>query len=95
MVPEATSISTAANWRACVAPMMKYTDRHYRAFARIMRKRVRLYTEMVVATAITRGDAERFLARGPLESPVALQLGGSDPVELSRAAGLGAAAGFN
>ncbi len=49
---------------------------------------------MVVATAILRGDAARFLAYDPAEGPVALQLGGSVPAELAAAARLGEDAGF-
>ena len=79
----------AQRWRFCVAPMMKYTDRHYRFFARLLSKRARLYTEMVVASAITKGDRARFLEHAAEESPVALQLGGSDPRELAAAAQLG------
>ena len=83
------------SWRFCIAPMMKYTDRNYRYFARLLSKRARLYTEMVVASAITKGDRERFLCHAADESPVALQLGGSDPKELAEAAMIGEQYGFN
>jgi len=82
-------------WRLCVAPMMQYTDRHFRYFARIMSNRARLYTEMVVCDALLRGDAERFLDHSIDERPVALQLGGSDPKDLSTAAKMGASAGYS
>ena len=84
-----STVNGAEHWRFCVAPMMKYTDRHYRFFARLLSKRARLYSEMVVATAITKGDRARFLAHAAEESPVALQLGGSDPKELAAAAQIG------
>src|ERR1700741_5152445 len=78
-----------------VAPMMDWTDRHCRFFLRRFSPRVRLYTEMIVAQAILRGDAGRLLAFDPSEHPVALQLGGSDPGQLAEAAAAGAAAGYD
>ncbi len=74
--------------------MMQYTDRHYRYLARQLSRHARLYTEMVVATALLRGDAQRFLAHDSAEHPVALQLGGSVPAELARAAIMGEDAGY-
>jgi tRNA-dihydrouridine synthase A len=81
-------------WRFCVAPMMQYTDRHFRYLARIMSAHARLYTEMVVCEALLHGDKERFLRHSKFETPVALQLGGSDPQKLSLAAKLGEQAGY-
>jgi tRNA-dihydrouridine synthase A len=74
--------------------MMQYTDRHFRMLARIMSVNARLYTEMVVADALLYGDADRFLRHSSAEQPVALQLGGSDPESLARAAKLGEAEGY-
>lgn len=74
--------------------MMQYTDRHFRFQARLLSRHARLYTEMVVASALMRGDRTRFLAHDAAETPVALQLGGSDPAELAAAARLGERAGF-
>jgi tRNA-dihydrouridine synthase A len=71
-----------------VAPMMDWTDRHCRVFHRQLSKQVRLYTEMVVADAIIHGPKDRLLAFDPVEHPVALQLGGSDPDKLERACDL-------
>jgi tRNA-dihydrouridine synthase A len=84
-----------ADWRFCVAPMMACTDRHYRHFARLLTRRARLYTEMVVAQAVLHGPRERLLAFGDVEHPVALQLGGSDPRDLAAAARIGAASGYD
>lgn len=78
-----------------VAPMMDWTDRHCRYFLRLFSPRVLLYTEMIVAKAILRGDPERLLAHDPAEHPVALQLGGSDPDELAGAAAIGADFGYD
>ncbi len=80
--------------RFCVAPMMDWTDRHCRYFMRQLTRRTLLYTEMVTAAALTHGDPDRLLAFDPAEHPVALQVGGSDPVMLARAAQLGERAGY-
>ena len=88
------TINNSNPWRVCLAPMMQYTDRHFRYLARCVSQHTRLYTEMVVATAVLRGDRERFLAHDAMEAPVVLQLGGSVPSELAEAAVLGAEAGY-
>jgi len=67
----------------CVAPMMDWTDRHCRVFHRAMSSKAFLYTEMVTTGALIHGDVERHLGFDPLEHPVALQLGGSDPEDLA------------
>lgn len=74
--------------------MMDYTDRHCRYFMRLLSPSALLYTEMVTARALLHGDAERLLAFDAAEQPVALQLGGSEPQELARAAELGEDAGY-
>jgi tRNA-dihydrouridine synthase A len=74
--------------------MMEWTDRHCRFLHRLYAPHALLYTEMIVAAAIVRGNAQRLLAHDPAEHPVALQLGGCDPVELATAARLGAQAGY-
>ncbi len=81
--------------RLSVAPMMDWTDRHCRFFHRQMSRHVLLYTEMVVATALVRGEARHLLAFDPAEHPVALQLGGSDPAELAKAARIGSDEGYD
>jgi tRNA-dihydrouridine synthase A len=75
--------------------MMDWTDRHDRYFLRLISRHVRLYTEMVTAAALLHGDSARLLAFDTREHPVALQLGGSDPLALARAAELGADAGYD
>ncbi len=76
--------------RLSVAPMMDWTDRHCRYFHRLMSKEALLYTEMVTSPALVRGRAFHLLDFDLAEHPVALQLGGSDPVELGEAAAIGA-----
>lgn len=82
-------------YRFSVAPMMDWTDRHCRMFHRLLSSRARLYTEMVTAEAILHGKRDKLLAFDPVEHPVALQLGGSDPAKLAAAAGIGEAYGYD
>ena len=81
--------------RLSVAPMMDWTDRHCRAFHRVLTARALLYTEMVTAPAVIHGDRERLLGFDAVEHPVALQLGGSDPAQLAEAARIGEAMGYD
>src|SRR2546421_604264 len=81
--------------RISVAPMMDWTDRHCRYFLRGFSPDVLLYSEMITAAAIVRGDGARLLAFDPEEHPVALQLGGSEPRELAAAARAGEQAGYD
>lgn len=81
--------------RLSVAPMMDWTDTHCRVFHRLLAPHARLYTEMVHANAVIHGDRARLLAMDPVEHPVALQLGGSEPELLAQAARVGAAHGFD
>ncbi len=69
-----------------VAPMMDWTDRHYRVFMRGITRRTLLYTEMVTMNAVLRGDRARVLGFSELEKPLALQLGGDDPQRLAECA---------
>jgi len=73
---------------------MDWTDRHDRVVLRQFSKCALLYTEMVTSAALQHGDAHYLLQHSQEEHPVALQLGGSDPVQLALAARAGAAAGF-
>jgi tRNA-dihydrouridine synthase A len=80
--------------RVCVAPMMDWTDRHCRFLHRLYAPHALLYTEMIVAAAIVRGDVRQLLDHDVGEHPVALQLGGCNPSELAKAARIGTAAGY-
>lgn len=82
-------------WTFSVAPMMDWTDRHCRAFHRVLTRRARLYTEMVTTGAVLRGDRARLLRFDPCEHPVAVQLGGSDPAALAAAARICADMGYD
>ena len=82
-------------FRICLAPMMDRTDMFFRVLIRLISPRVRLYSEMVTVDAVNHGDRSRLLARAACEAPVALQLGGSDPIKLAKAAAHTEAAGFD
>ncbi len=81
--------------RVSIAPMMDWTDRHCRTFHRFVSRHTWLYTEMVTTGALIYGDVARHLAFTPEEAPVALQLGGSEPDDLARAARLGEQWGYD
>jgi len=75
--------------------MMEWSDRHCRMLHRFLSARARLYTEMVGAQAVIRGDRERLLGFDEREHPVALQLGGAEPALLAEAARIGADFGYD
>src|SRR5215213_4365988 len=83
------------DFRFSCAPMMDWTDRHCRVFHRLMTRRARLYTEMLTTGAIIHGDRQRLLGFDASEHPVALQLGGSDPIDLAIAAKIGEEFGYD
>ncbi|MEM7284194.1 MAG: tRNA dihydrouridine(20/20a) synthase DusA, partial [Pseudomonadota bacterium] len=80
--------------KICVAPMMDWTDRYCRYYLRQISSQTLLYTEMVTAEAILRGDVNHLLSFDSQEQPVALQLGGSDPERLAEAAMIGENFGY-
>ena len=75
--------------------MMDWTDRHCRYFHRTLSKNTLLYTEMVTSPALIKGNATHLLEFDKSEHPVALQLGGSDPIELAKAAVIGSKYGYD
>jgi tRNA-dihydrouridine synthase A len=79
----------------CIAPMMDWTDRHCRFLHRQLTRSALLYTEMVTADAILRGNRARLLDFDRREDPVALQLGGSEPQKLAEAAKIGVDFGYS
>ncbi|HRP68624.1 MAG TPA: tRNA-dihydrouridine synthase, partial [Turneriella sp.] len=78
-----------------IAPMMEITDRRFRFFMRLLNAQVRLYTEMIVAHAIVRGNRNLLLKHDASEHPVTLQLGGDDAQVLSEAAQIGEDFGYD
>ncbi|SUZ29974.1 tRNA dihydrouridine(20/20a) synthase DusA [Xanthomonas euroxanthea] len=85
----------AASLRLSVAPMMDWTDRHCRVFHRLLAPSARLYTEMVHANAVIHGDRARLIGFDPVEHPLALQLGGSEPALLAQAAAIAQEWGYD
>lgn len=81
--------------RISVAPMMEYTDRHYRYFIRGVTEKTFLYTEMVTTGAILFGDKDRFLAHHPVEHPLVLQIGGDDPEACARSVAIAEEYGYD
>jgi tRNA-dihydrouridine synthase A len=77
-----------------VAPMMDWTDRQCRFFHRQLTRDAVLYTEMVTAHAVIRGNRSKLIGFDEREQPVALQLGGSVPHLLSEAAKIGEQWGY-
>jgi tRNA-dihydrouridine synthase A len=75
--------------------MMDWTDRHCRYFLRGFSPDLLLYTEMVTASAILRGERDKLLEYSAEEHPVALQLGGCEPDYLRAAAQYGAEWGYD
>lgn len=69
--------------KIAIAPMMDWTDRHYRYFMRQITRKTLLYTEMVSTGALLHRDPARWLDHHPLEHPLALQLGGAEPKSLA------------
>ncbi|KFZ36033.1 tRNA-dihydrouridine synthase A [Shewanella mangrovi] len=80
--------------RFSIAPMLEWTDRHYRYFARLMSSQTLLYTEMVTTGAILFGKGD-YLSYNEEEHPLALQLGGSDPLALAQCAKIAAERGYD
>jgi tRNA-dihydrouridine synthase A len=81
--------------RFCIAPMMDCSDRHSRFFLRLFSDHVLLYTEMITAAAVLHGDRDHLLKFNKEEHPLAVQLGGSDPEQLFRAARICAEYGYD
>lgn len=78
-----------------IAPMMEWTDRHYRFFIRLLTRHTLVYTEMITANALIHGDTDFLLAYSPIEKPIAIQLGGDNPQDLCQAAYLAQEEGYD
>lgn len=81
--------------RFCVAPMMDRTDRHERFFLRSLSKKAYLYTEMINTNAVLFGNQNELLKFNDCEHPLAIQLGGNDPIKLSEAASISESYGYD
>lgn len=85
---------TTINRTLSVAPMMAYTDRHFRYLLRLINQESLLYTEMIHAQAILHGRDD-LLYFSDQEHPIALQLGGADPVDLANASIIAEKCGYD
>ncbi|NQW93837.1 MAG: tRNA dihydrouridine(20/20a) synthase DusA [Polaromonas sp.] len=94
-VEKSQSNQSYLSGRLSVAPMMDWTDKHCRYFHRLLSRHALLYTEMVTTGALLHGDVPRHLRFNVEEHPLALQLGGSEPADLARAARLGEEWGYD
>ena len=77
-----------------IAPMLDWTDTHFRRFLRLICHRATFYTEMIACPALILGDAKKLLAYHPTEHPLILQVGGSDPRLMATCAQLAFDAGY-
>lgn len=68
-----------------IAPMIDWTNTHFRVLMRLLAPKALLYTEMQTPQAITH-HPERCLYFSAMENPLALQLGGADADSLLLAA---------
>ena len=89
------TIESTKEPRISVAPMMDWTTKDYRFFARLFNPNVVLYTEMVTTGAIIYGGANRHLDFNQQEHPIVLQLGGSNPQELATCTKMAEDWGYN
>lgn len=78
-----------------IAPMLDWTDRHFRYFMRLITTRATLYTEMIAVPALILGKTEQLLQYNPEEHPLILQLGGSDPKQMALCAKMALDYGYN
>ncbi|MBD8010144.1 tRNA dihydrouridine(20/20a) synthase DusA [Acinetobacter sp. Sa1BUA6] len=88
-------METAQSPRISVAPMMDWTTKDYRFFARLFNPNIIMYTEMVTTGAIIHGDAKRHLDFNQEEHPIVLQLGGSNPQDLATCSKMAQDWGYN
>ncbi|XP_002277955.1 uncharacterized protein LOC100248175 isoform X1 [Vitis vinifera] len=70
-----------------VAPMMDWTNNHYRTLARLISKHAWLYTEMIAAETIVyqEKNLDRFLEFSPDQHPIVLQIGGNNLDNIAKA----------
>ena len=90
------SHSIEGSYRFSVAPMMDYTDKHYRVMMRQITKRALLYSEMIVAQALYHSNKlDNLLDFNESEHPISLQIGGDNPKHLIRATKLAKEWGYD
>ena len=78
-------MSLTSSYPVSIAPMMGYTDRHFRYLMRLIHPRLVLYTEMLTTGQVLHGDRERLLGYASEEKPLVVQLAGCEPKQLGEA----------
>lgn len=81
--------------KLCIAPMMDYTDTHFRYFLRLLSQDIFLYTEMISADALIHGHRNMLLKFDSSEHPIGLQIGGSSIQKMADAAVIGQDYGYD
>lgn len=75
--------------RLQIAPMMGYTDTHFRYLMRLLGgDAFLLFSEMITVNALLYGESDKYLAKTAREGDVVLQIGGSDPKTAKQVMGL-------
>jgi len=77
-MPSPSNQNRSKKWPVSIAPMMQWTDRHFRYFMRQITRKTLLYTEMITTGAVMRGNREKLLGFSEMEKPLVLQIGGDD-----------------
>ena len=72
------------NRKFCVAPMMGYTTPYARNLYRILTKKTFLFTEMIASKSLIYSKNRDQIISNNNNNPVALQVGGSDIVDLKK-----------
>ncbi len=95
-MPNVSNLTTTDMRKVSLAPMLDWTDRHFRYLLRLVSHHMWLYTEMVTTGAILYGNnLPRFMGFSAEEKPLSLQLGGSNPEELARCCVLAQEQGYD
>ena len=76
-------------YKISIAPMLDWTDRHFRFFLRQICKHPLFYSEMIATPALILGNRAKLLDYSPEEHPLALQVGGSHPQMMAQCAQYG------
>ncbi|KAJ6750871.1 hypothetical protein OIU85_001412 [Salix viminalis] len=78
-----------------VAPMMDWTDNHYRTVARIISKHAWLYTEMLAAETIVHQQGDLIFGIFSEQHPIVLQIGGNNLDSIAKATQLANSYGYD
>lgn len=78
-------ISKIKTPKISIAPMVDKSHRHFRYFSRLMTRDALIYTEMVSAQSIIKGDRDKILYFREEEGSIALQIASSNPEDAYKA----------